>query len=141
MAKKFIEFLEAAALIILTGVIVVGVMKYVDTKEEPKEEDPIVEENQGLEEVTLLEIKYYSDIADNNTFITLTFEEGMTWADWVESKYNTHGFSIDDYYILDNNSEPVMYYSDSVMPGEGISVDLTDVINYEFTYGYDSLSI
>ena len=75
MAKKFIEFLEAAALIILTGVIVVGVMKYVDTKEEPKEEDPIVETTTAT-----------ISIGGPGT-VTLEFEytEGMTWGEVLES--------------------------------------------------------
>ena len=102
MAKKFIEFLEAAALIILTGVIVVGVMKYVDTKEEPKEEDQIVD-TEPKEEI--YEVKVNStgpSFAVNETKI-LKYEEGITWEEFLELNADnistSNSFNEDGYLV------------------------------------------
>ena len=81
MVKKIIEFIEAAALIILTAACVVGGMKYLDYRtEEPKEDTPIVEE------VEILKFTI-TDYYDGE--LEFEFEEGMTWGQWLASEYNT----------------------------------------------------
>ena len=109
MAKKFIEFIEAVALIILTAVLVVGVYKYIDTSDNEKEENPVVDvepggdelpgEDNGTEEEPVIitaTVYYQGEIADFDGISTIQYEEGMTWAEWVESEYNKFGFYIHD---------------------------------------------
>lgn len=108
MAKKFIEFLEAAALIIITGVIVVGVYKYVDSKEEPKEETPIVEEAPGDEEPDGDEtpeepVILSFTVSHHDQEYTYNFEEGMTWEEFLASDYNTNG-------VFEIVSDPYVFY-------------------------------
>ena len=101
MARKFIEFLEAAALIILTGVLVVGVIKYIDSREEPKEEDPTVEVNpDGDEETPTVDEEQPNEPAESfsrktieinvagpGTGVKLSFEynPGMTWQEAIDN--------------------------------------------------------
>ena len=96
MAKKFIEFLEAAALIILTGVIVVGVIKYVDSKGESKEDDPIVD----VEPTKSISIS-------GPATLKLTFEyyEGMTWEEAIESNE-----SLSEVLSIDENGYVKVHY-------------------------------
>ena len=114
MARKFIEFLEAAALIILTGVIVVGVIKYIDTKEEPKEETPIVEES-----VT----KTFKLITEDESF-EYTYEEGMTWAEWFESDYNTAFYYQDGSDLWITNINDMDYFIDDILLEESVSASI-----------------
>ena len=85
MAKKFIEWIEAVSLIILTAACVIGVTKHLDShKEEPKEDTPIVEElpneeEPGEETPEILTFTVGSD--------TYEYVDGMTWADWGNSEY------------------------------------------------------
>ena len=78
MAKKFIEFIEAAAIIVLTAVLVVGVINYVKTTEH-NDETPVVEED----------VTPTFTLITGAEEITLEFEEGTTWEDWFNSSYNT----------------------------------------------------
>ena len=122
MAKKFIEFLEAAALIILTGVIVVGVMKYIDTKEEPKEETPVVDVEQVETEFTLNidwdnteESNIYRDSMSSLTQ-NLIIPINYTWVDFInDSVLNADGmFSIDvDGTVCLSGPGPVWYICNS----------------------------
>lgn len=94
MVKKFIEFLEAALLIILTAACVVGVTKHLDShKGEPTEDTPIVEEVETLSIV--VSTKNYEEYFGGKSEIVFEYEEGMTIAEWVESDYNTFGFEDD----------------------------------------------
>lgn len=84
MAKKFIEFLEAAALIILTAVAVIGVMKYVDSKEEAKDETPIVDVEAEKE---IIEVQVQTSgpgFVDGSNSIKLKYYDGITWEEFME---------------------------------------------------------
>ena len=121
MAKKFIEFIEAAAIIVLTAVLVVGVINYLGTTE-PKDETPVGDTLPGDEPVistlTITGNEYFS--LDD---FTITYEDGMTWEEWVNSEYNEFGFVImSDYvgyegliiYATDGSSECKDLISDSL---------------------------
>ena len=84
MAKKFIEFLEAAALIILTGVIVVGVIKYVDSKEEAKDETPIVDVEAEKEIIEVQVQTSGPSFVDSSNDIKLKYYDGITWEEFME---------------------------------------------------------
>lgn len=134
MARKFIEFLEAAALIILTGVIVIGVMKYIDTKEEVKEEDPIVEvepgtdEEQGADEIISLTIIDNSDVYENKT---IQYVKGMTWGEFINSEYNTDGLEFsEDYIIADGFTLYVLIEDEETMINPSDLID--NNLNYIF---------
>lgn len=130
MGKKFIEFLEAAALIILTGVIVVGVIKYIDSREEPKEETPIIEELPGEEQpgeddgVLSLNIYYWDDSNNqpSSDYVSIQYEDGMTWEEWANSKYNSVGARCDSDFVEFNINGSVAYLymtGDGFIPGSG----------------------
>ena len=91
MAKKFIEFIEAAALIILTAACVVGVMKHLDSHtDEPKEDTPIVEELPNEEEPGEETPEILTFTVSSNTY---EYVDGMTWKEWGESEYCDSAFS------------------------------------------------
>ena len=131
MAKKFIELIEAAALIILTAACVVGVMKHLDShKDEPTEDTPIVEEVEILS-LTIVDISGMEDS------ITISFEKGMTWREWVYSDYNELGLKLDDseYYNCIVTFDGNYIYEMSNKPiNEHISDSVIDV-NLEYGYG------
>lgn len=54
-------------------------------------------------------------------------EEGMTWAEWCDSKYNTCGCTYDDRGVYDNNGD-AMYEVDLVEGGPGYDLRPTVVI-------------
>lgn len=62
---------------------------------------------------------------------TLQFEEGMSWGEWCNSKYNTLGWYIlyGDYldFVVHNFGDYVVYRDSSVRPTEII---LNDTYNY-----------
>lgn len=128
MAKKFIEFLEAAALIILTGVIVVGVIKYIDSKE-PKEETPLVEENQGLEEVTI-------KLQGSGYEFTFNYEDGMTWAEVAEINDN---IQVKDGYITFclEQSEEFYYLIACTSPEDRSPVTVDSEVDLTLLYVLD----
>ena len=128
MAKKFIELLEAAALIILTAACVVGVMKHLDShKDEPTEDTPIVEELPeeelpgdelpGEDGLLSLTINFYNS---SRTPVTIKYEEGMTWEEWCNSEYNTFGAYMDAVYVnFDFDGEIAnLYFIGNRIPGE-----------------------
>lgn len=132
MAKKFIEFIEAAALIILTAACVIGVSKHLDShKDEPKEETPIVEE---VPEVLTLEIK-----VNGGEAFTIEFEEGMTWGEWLESDYNNALFYAEGNFIYSKVNEALVlgyeYYNEEDNYTDYIGVNQSELISLDLVYG------
>lgn len=68
-------------------------------------------------------------------YLTLKFEEGMTWKDWVYSDYNTIGMNIDLLCPYEAFPEYHLGYSDDI--GDLYSVKTTDKIiaNTEYYFG------
>lgn len=118
MAKKFIEFIEAAAIIVLTAVLVVGVINYAKTNDEQKEETPIVE---GAEILTLT-------VTTMDEPITITYEKGMTWREWVASDYNNFGVYEQHY----DDGDSSIYFDDQVL----FDVHASDLIDGSKDYGF-----
>lgn len=58
---------------------------------------------------------------------TYEFEDGMTWKEWVESKYNTDGFEVRGEYVY------------SSAGAFNISISPNDVIG-EITYYFNEIS-
>ena len=141
MARKFIEFLEAAALIILTGIIVVGVYKYVDSKEEPKEEDPIVDTDQ---ENKIIEVRLNSSGPSFKVDPSSKMKcyDGITWEKFMELN--------SDSILTDNSFDEEGYlrfasgywYSDSDATYRINKIDLVqldfDGLNYVVSIYYNS---
>ena len=111
MAKKFMEFLEAAAIIVLTAVLVVGVINYVKTTEH-NDETPVVE---GAEILSLTIV----DISGMEDSYTISFEKGMTWREWINSEYNDLGFELQEDGTLVANMQKVKSYLEILGPGFG----------------------
>ena len=139
--NKFIEFLEAAALIILTGVIVVGVMKYIDTKEEPKEETPIVEElpgdelpeeDNGTDEEPLQPTirMEYIPVSGPESLGEVKYYDGITWEELIILNDITN-FSIDA-----DNEVTFTNYVGSKLILNGTNVSKNDVVQCGVTYDY-----
>ena len=104
MVKKLIEFLEVVSLMILTAVLVVGVINYMKTVEEPKEETPIVEvedEKPVIKNIT---------ISSGPATYFISYEEGMTWAKWVKSSYNIIGCYTSGNRIMNNENMELFAY-------------------------------
>ena len=99
MIKKLIELLEAASLMILTEVLVVGVINYVkSTEDEPKEETPIVEVEEQKPVIKNL------TVSSGPATYFISYEEGMTWAKWVKSSYNIIGCYTSGNRIMNNEN-------------------------------------
>ena len=82
------KFFETLCCILLTLVLLIVVGNYFENKEEPKEDDPVVEtpvedETPSPEVLTLMIYNYSED----EVIISIDFEEGMTWRDWMNSEY------------------------------------------------------
>ena len=128
MAKKFIEFLEAAALIILTGVIVLGVIKYIDSKEELKEEDPIVDVEQGGDEtpnedegpLLITATLFYQ--GEHTDYETMQYEDGMTWGEWLVSEYYIEDFYFYDDLVVQSGYGPTPYKVNDLITGTEIEL-------------------
>ena len=61
------------------------ILKYYDDKGSTEETPLWQVEKQSTQKTKALDIKYY-DI--DQTAFTIEYEEGMTWAEWIESEYN-----------------------------------------------------
>ena len=78
------------------------------------------------------EITFYFDTMPIGDYYTLTAREGMTWADWVASEYNTIGaelYEYEDIHEVSWNGFIVCHYRD------GTSVEQTEEIISEEIYG------
>lgn len=78
------------------------------------------------------EITFYLDTVPLGGYYTLTARDGMTWADWVESEYNTIGaelYELNDYSIVVWNHMTISDY------WNGAPIKTTDKIISEETYG------
>ena len=100
--KKQIKKPSIAAILgmILLGLVAVGVVANVIKDNVKEEEDPIVEELPGDEEpggdeteVLSLTIKNTGDSSLCEDII-IQYEEGMTWAEWIDSKYYNNSLCI-----------------------------------------------
>ena len=60
--------------------------------------------------------------------IAYTAYEGMTWGDWIDSKYNVDGFCIYENYIMEINE---YYYVDNVSPEMNIIANTNYTLNAE----------
>ena len=135
MLKKFIEFLEASALIILTAACVVGVIKHLDYRtEEPNEETPIIDELPGENEVPEVnrEVKTLSIDCGGS----ISYEEGMTWGEWLESNHCDNSK-----FILQNGKikcfvEDINGYAELCyfLEADFIHVHTNDLIYADFSY-------
>lgn len=78
------------------------------------------------------EITFYLDTTPIGDYYTLTARDGMTWADWVESEYNTIGVELYEYSdglgVIWNGFPVADYWS-------GSSINPIDKIISEETYG------
>lgn len=90
---------------------------------------PVVVEDQGIIRLTftwrvgraglvsdtsadgkVISFSVYSDSRDKTT--TYQADDGMTWAEWVDSDYNTDGFGVEGELIYDDNHDVVCYEYD-----------------------------
>lgn len=74
------------------------------------------------------EITFYLDTLPFGDYYTLTARDGMTWADWVESEYNTIGVWFSEYEVYWNYFGICDYWT-------GILIKTTDKIISEKIYG------
>ena len=119
--KKIILFV-----VILLGLAILGIGLYDHYKsKEPAEETPVVDElpgdEDGIDELPNFEDEegilsldvYFSAYTDEMTdYIKVYYMEGMTWAEWIDSKYNIYNAIVYDefvHFIFD--SEPYFLYS------------------------------
>ena len=139
------KLLENVILLLITAILVLGIYNYVKSIEEPKEEDPIVDvlpddEQPGENETPGTDVEPGEDEnistiviygSDSSRDLTIQYEEGMTWGDWLNSKYNTFGAEKKS-YILFPQYGYLTYgeYGDSSEP----SVSTTDKIDNTYTY-------
>ena len=85
--------------------------------------------------------KYFSAIEDvdtsgNNTnIITFTIsdveyqaEEGMTWAEWIESEYNTGNYFINSYDYISKDNNETIWVRDSSYEGAGYQQSSVQII-------------
>ena len=119
----------------LLGLLAIGAVANVII-DLPKEDEPIEEtpdeETPNGENLSSLVIKnYYDPEAQQFKDVTITFETGMTWAEWLESEFNNLQLEgLDGKIGLYNNPEKLYQVA-------GADVLLTDIIDstisYEFT--------
>ena len=122
MTKKLYIFLMFVVVAVLTAF---GISTWL----EPETEEPVVEEVEILS-LTIVDISGMEDS------ITISFEKGMTWREWVNSDYNDLGFELQDselyngevyingYCIYQRNTTGDSYISDKVID-----------VNLEYAYG------
>ena len=63
-----------------------------------------------VDENVILKLDIY-DADKVNILYTIEYEEGMIWAEWLESKYNTSGFTVED---RQSGGGPEIFYVPSV---------------------------
>ncbi|MBE6150750.1 MAG: prepilin-type N-terminal cleavage/methylation domain-containing protein [Firmicutes bacterium] len=87
----------------------------------------------------------YEQVQEENKPNTLTFKvngnayefvEGMTWGEWVDSRYNTAGYSVLNNNIYTSSDNYVQYYGDEECSS---FVLVTDVINETISYWLGSV--
>ena len=87
----------------------------------------------------------YEQVQEENKPNTLTFKvngnayefvEGMTWGEWVDSRYNTAGYSVLNNNIYTSSANYVQYYGDEECSS---FVLVTDVINETISYWLGSV--
>ena len=78
------------------------------------------------------EITFYFDTMPIGGLYTLTARDGMTWADYIASDYNTVGFEL---YVMQVYTSVAWNGITIINLWSGISVRSTDIIISEETYG------
>ena len=63
-------------------------------------------------------------IEDNGIEIDYQAEDGMTWAEWIVSEYNTDGFYVDNHYVY-NSDGSILTYNQSAIR------DILPIVNHE----------
>lgn len=71
-----------------------------------------------------------------NTYEDATYqaEEGITWIDWVNSKYNTNGFTI---YTIDERHLVFHNYDNAVCNDSASAIHAEDLIESNGIYYYE----
>ena len=100
-------------------------------EETPNEETPNEETPNGKNLSSVVIYDYYDPEYEEFTSVTITFETGMTWAEWLNSGFNNLQLEVSDGKIGLYDKPEVLYQS------SGEDVLLTDIIDstisYEFT--------
>lgn len=117
------RFLENLCLLLVTALIVLGGYNYIKSQEKSKEETPIVDVVPGDEDTLKLDIY---DNTGESVVHTIEYEEGMTWAEWLESDYNKVGFS-----TAGPTSNPILIDTNSIQinDADGNGVVVSSVID------------
>ena len=145
------KLLENVILLLITAILVLGIYNYIKSIEEPKEEDPIVDvlpddeepgENEtpgtdvepGEDEETSVELLTFS-VFYCDELKSFSFEEGMTWEDFINSDYDVpletgDVWSIDSGIVKPIGIAFLVYYANN---GDSAVQD-TDLIRANYTY-------
>ena len=120
------NFLKAVALICFGAFLLVGITVGVEHVKDNKKE---------VETVTFTFMTSSEDGCAYPEEVTLEFEEGMTWNDWIDSDYNTIGLKDDLHSPCDCGSCEMSFLI--FIGEESIPVSLEDVIvvNGEYYVG------
>ena len=93
------KLIENLLLLLFTALLVLGVYNYIESQPKPEEDNPVVDvlpdDGEQEEPVETLQLTIYGDFDCTEEAFTIEFVEGMTWGEWVNSKYNTHGCTVD----------------------------------------------
>lgn len=130
------RFLESLCLILLSAFLIIKIGGYYEDKaEEPTPDDEVVEtpvEDETPVEVLTLMIYNYSE---DEVIISIDFEEGMTWRDWMNSDYYDSRITAEEHpsgawYIMkcDNYALKLSGYYGSCEDRNIINPELTYVV-------------
>ena len=132
------KVIKGILLLLMTVVLALGLHNLFapDKEANPKPEDNSVvdvlpgdeEQEQPEEPVETLQVDVRAAYNNYDIVLTIEFEEGMTWNEWVNSKYNTHGCKIES----QGSWDAVIY--DSKYIASTMGFDLTDPIDASTQY-------
>ncbi len=90
-------------------------------------ETPVDPEEPNTPEVEFVTVRIYGDVS--NSYVDATCPEGMTWAEFVASEYNTYGFKMSGNKVLLAGSVngPFDYDGYTTVTGDKL-------VNYKTTY-------
>ena len=117
--------------LLLLGLLAAGAVANV-IKALPKEEEP-TEEVETLSVVVKVE-DACTEYFDGKNELVFEYEEGMTIIEWVESEYNTFGFTLEDScigYCIDTEYDDHIYLY-------GLESEDYGVPDFESTHTFDS---
>ena len=117
------KFAESLFYLCLAALLVVGIglgIEQLNKDDEDVTETPVTEE--AAEVLTIDGVEY-------------DYEEGMTWAEWLESDYNTFGekfFADGDYSVLyyDSEVDPPLCHSLYLNDEMVLPTDVIQAVNY-----------